>query len=162
MVLAPVEFSRRDDTAKSLLELTRQGFARVMVDGQMHELGGEIADAVKFATRLDVVIDRLILREGIEKRLADSLELAARAGQQIIKISVLGSDESAAPRQLVFSLKFICAQCGSAAPEVTPSLFSFNSPQGACPKCNGLGAGKQAGEIERKMPRRAQSAAVNG
>jgi excinuclease ABC subunit A len=153
VVLAPVEFSRRDDVAKSLLELTRQGFARVIVDGQMHELGGDIPDAVKLATRLDVVIDRLILREGIEKRLADSLELAARAGQQIIKISVLGADESAAPGQLVFSLKFICAQCGSAAPEVTPSLFSFNSPQGACPKCNGLGlASKRAKSRENGAP----------
>ncbi len=153
VVLAPVEFSRRDDLAKSLLELTRQGFARVIVDGQMHELGDDIPDAVKFATRLDVVVDRLILREGIEKRLADSLELAARAGRQIIKISVFGADESAAPRQLVFSLKFICAQCGSAAPEVTPSLFSFNSPQGACPKCNGLGlASKRAKSRENAAP----------
>jgi len=143
VVLAPVEFSRQDEAAKSLLELTRQGFARVIVDGQMHELGGDIPDAVKFATRLDVVIDRLVLREGIEKRLADSLELAARAGQEIIKISVLGADESAAPRQLVFSLKFTCAQCGSAAPEVTPGLFSFNSPRGACPRCNGLGVATQ-------------------
>ena len=153
VVLAPVEFSRRDDVAKSLLELTRQGFARVIVDGQTHELGGDIPDAVKVATRLDVVIDRLVLREGVEKRLADSLELAARAGQQIIKISVLGADESGAPRQLVFSLKFTCAECGSAAPEVTPRLFSFNSPQGACPKCNGLGmASKRAKSSEDGAP----------
>ncbi len=139
VVLAPVEFSRRDDAAKSLLELTRQGFARVIVDGQMHELSGDISEAVKRAARFDLVIDRVVLRQGIETRLADSLELAARAGQQIIKISILAAAESAAPRQMVFSLKFTCAQCGTVAPEVTPSLFSFNSPRGACPRCNGLG-----------------------
>ncbi len=143
LVLAPVEFSRADDAAKSLLELTRQGFARVIVNGEMHELGGDIPEAVKGVTQLDLVIDRLVLRQGIEKRLADSLELAARAGQQIIKISILPADESAAPRQLVFSLKLTCAQCGTAAPEVTPSLFSFNSPHGACPRCNGLGVSTQ-------------------
>jgi len=139
LVLAPVQFSRRADVAKSLLELARQGFARVLVDGQMHELGGDMAEAVKSASRLDVVIDRLVVREGIEKRLADSLELAARAGQQIVKVSILGADPSAAPRPMVFSLKLTCAECGTAAPEVTPELFSFNSPRGACPRCNGLG-----------------------
>jgi excinuclease ABC subunit A len=139
MVLAPVEFARADDSARGLRELTRQGFARVIVDGQMHELSGDIPQTVQRATRLDLVIDRLVLREGIAKRLADSLEVAARAGQQIIKIAILAENESAAPRQLVFSQKFICVQCGTAALEVTPSLFSFNSPQGACPSCNGLG-----------------------
>lgn len=139
VVLAPVEFSRGADVAKRLLELTRQGFARVMVDGHMHELGDDMSEAVKTATRLDLVIDRLVLRDGIEKRLADSLELAARAGQQIVKVSILAAHQIAGPRQMVFSLKSACAQCGTAAPEVTPELFSFNSPRGACPGCNGLG-----------------------
>ncbi|HLN86502.1 MAG TPA: hypothetical protein VK200_08555, partial [Candidatus Limnocylindrales bacterium] len=143
LVLAPVEFTRREDMANSLLELIRQGFTRVIVGGEMHELGGDIPEAVKSATQLDLVIDRLVVRDGIEKRLADSLELAARAGKQIIKISLLSADESAAPHQLVVSLKFACAQCGTAAPEVTPGLFSFNSPRGACPRCNGLGASTQ-------------------
>ncbi|MGH7887151.1 MAG: ABC-ATPase UvrA, partial [Candidatus Binatia bacterium] len=143
LVLAPVEFSHRDEVAKSLLELTRQGFARVIVDGAMHELSGEIAEVIKSATRLDLVIDRLVLRGGIEKRLTDSLELAARAGKQIVKISLLAEDPSGAPRQLVFSLNFTCVQCGTPAPEVTPGLFSFNSPQGACPRCNGLGVATQ-------------------
>ncbi len=140
MVLAPVEFVRAGDSAQGLRELIRQGFARVIVDGQMHELSGDIPETVKRATRLDLVIDRLALRDGVAKRLADSLEVAARAGKQIIKISILAENENETPRQLLFSQKFICVECGTAALEVTPSLFSFNSPQGACPSCNGLGS----------------------
>ena len=138
VVLAPVEFTR-GDAAERLHELARQGFTRVIVEGQMHDLGGGIPATIKTVTRLDLVIDRLVLREGIEKRLADSLEVASRAGKQIIKINVLGAEENESSRELVFSQKFVCLKCGSAVPELTPSLFSFNSPQGACPSCSGLG-----------------------
>ncbi|MSP39558.1 MAG: excinuclease ABC subunit A [Deltaproteobacteria bacterium] len=139
IVLAPLEFLRAADSAQGLRELSRQGFARVMVDGQMHELSGEIPDVVKRANQLDLVVDRLVLREGVAKRLADSLEVAARAGKEIIKIAILGASENEPPRYLRFSQKLVCLQCGAPALEVTPSLFSFNSPQGACPSCHGLG-----------------------
>jgi excinuclease ABC subunit A len=85
-----------------------------------------------------LVVDRVTIREGVEKRLADSLEVAARVGQQILKIEVQAGNE--ALRELRFSQKFACAQCGSSFPEVVPSLFSFNSPNGACPACSGLGS----------------------
>ena len=91
------------------------------------------------ANQLDLVIDRLVLRDGIEKRLADSLEVAARAGQQTIKIEILGDGAAAAPERLVFSQRFACVDCGTALGEITPSLFSFNSPDGACVGCNGTG-----------------------
>ncbi|MBM2803681.1 MAG: excinuclease subunit [Deltaproteobacteria bacterium] len=139
LVLAPLRFTPSEDASKVLHELTRQGFARVIVDGQMHELGGEIAEAVRAASALDLVVDRLVLREGIARRLADSLETASRAGQGIITIEARAENETAAPRRMVFSQKFVCVQCGGVAAELTPSLFSFNSPLGACPTCNGLG-----------------------
>jgi len=139
VVLAPVEWAR-GGASKSLLELARQGFTRVMVDGQLHELDDDFSEAAKNANRLDLVVDRLTLRPGVEKRLADSLELAAKAGQQVIKIAISASAQNALPRELIFSLNLTCAECGSAAPEMTPSLFSFNSPRGACRGCNGLGS----------------------
>lgn len=137
-LLAPVHFSK-GGAAKSLAELARQGFSRVIAGGQIHELGGELPQAVVEALQLDLLVDRMVLRPGMEKRLADSLELAARAGQQIVKVEILGDDRSAPPRQMVFSQKFVCLDCGTALGDVTPSLFSFNSPEGACAACNGTG-----------------------
>ena len=138
LILAPVKFFE-GSAGKSLGELARQGFTRAMVDGRTYELSGEIPDALHNANQLDLVIDRLVLRDGIEKRLADSLEVAARAGQQTIKIEILGDGAAAAPERLVFSQRFACVDCGTALGEITPSLFSFNSPDGACVGCNGTG-----------------------
>ena len=151
LVLAPLRFSQSEDAGKVLHELIRQGFARVIVDGQMHELGGDIPAAVRAARELDLVVDRLVLREGMSRRLADSLETASRAGQAMVKIEVLGEGEVAAPRQMILTQKFVCVQCGSVAVELTPNLFSFNSPQGACPTCNGLGF-KSAGSKRANRP----------
>jgi len=138
LILAPVKFFE-GSAGKSLGELARQGFTRAMVDGRTYELSGEIPDALHNANQLDLVIDRLVLRDGIEKRLADSLEVAARAGQQTIKIEILGDGAAAAPERLVFSQRFACVDCGTTLGEITPSLFSFNSPDGACVGCNGTG-----------------------
>jgi len=138
LILAPVQFAA-GRANKSLDELVRQGFMRVMLDGRSYELGGEIPVVLKNARHFDVVIDRLALRDGIEKRLADSLEVAARAGQQTIKIEILRDDAAAALESLVFSLNFACVDCGTVLGEMTPGLFSFNSPQGACISCKGTG-----------------------
>jgi excinuclease ABC subunit A len=100
LVLAPLRFSQSEDGGKVLHELTRQGFARVIVDGQLHELGGEISPAVRTARELDLVVDRLVLREGIARRLADSLETASRAGQAIIKIETRGANDTEPSRQM--------------------------------------------------------------
>ena len=138
LILAPVQFTS-GGAVKSLGELARQGFTRVMIDGDNYELGGEISHALQHASRVDVVIDRLVLRQGIDKRLADSLEVAARTGQQTIKVNVLGNGDAAAPEQLVFSQRLTCLGCGTALGEITPALFSFNNPAGACSGCNGTG-----------------------
>jgi excinuclease ABC subunit A len=156
LVLSPIQFNRPEDAARGLQELGRQGFARILVNGQMHELGGEIPDIVKHAGQFDLVVDRLVIREGMEKRLADSLETASRAGQQIIKIHVLGDRADAAPDELVFSQKLVCVNCNATVPEITPGLFSFNSPAGACPACHGLGvktkSAKRADVIDEPTP----------
>ena len=136
VILAPVQFSG-GGAGKSFDELARQGFTRVIFDGQSFELGGELPALLQTARQLDLVVDRLVLRDGIEKRLADSLEVAARAGQQTIKVEIVSDGESAPP--LLFSQKFTCIVCGTALGEITPSLFSFNSPAGACAVCNGTG-----------------------
>jgi excinuclease ABC subunit A len=151
VVLAPVELPGGKDAAKTLLELARQGFTRVMIAGNLHELSEQLPGELQNASRVDLVIDRLILRAGSEKRLADSLELAAKAGQQMVKVAITSADQSAPPRELIFSFNLRCTRCGGgAAPEVTANLFSFNSPRGACPRCKGLGSlarrGKALGE----------------
>lgn len=140
IVLAPVPESSLSDAKERVREFARQGFGRVLIDGQMHELGSETEwDIISAGQRLDLVIDRLVVREGIEKRLADSIEVASRQGGLVVKIQILGGAETSRSNELFFSLRFACVNCGGTFPEITPSLFSFNSPQGACPNCNGLG-----------------------
>jgi excinuclease ABC subunit A len=136
VILAPVRVSSEADSRERLREYARQGFARVLIDGEMRELIGDVE--VRSGQRLDLVIDRLAVREGIDRRLADSLETAARHGEQTIKVQVL-DDGKTSPPELIFSLTSICPHCGAVMPEITPAFFSFNSPEGACPSCNGLG-----------------------
>lgn len=138
VVLAPVAPSSPAYVKERLREFARQGFGRILIAGKMHELGYEAEWNNSAALQLDLVIDRLVVREGIEKRLADSIEVASRQGDLVVKIQILG-DETSPSSELFFSLRFACVNCGAAFPEITPGLFSFNSPQGACPICNGLG-----------------------
>ena len=139
IILAPVPLGAVGDVNERLREFVRQGFTRVMIDGEIKELGVETKLDVGTLRQLDLVIDRLALRPGIEKRLADSLEVASRHGSQTIKVNVLDAVGGSPGRELVFGPRSACLHCGFALAEITPSLFSFNNPQGACPKCNGLG-----------------------
>jgi excinuclease ABC subunit A len=139
IILAPVPLSGAGDINERLREFVREGFARVMIDGRTQELGAEIAIDAGALRQLDLMIDRLAVREGIEKRLADSLEVAVRHGSQMVKVQILDGTEGAPVRELMFSRRFACTHCGTSLPEMNPSLFSFNTPQGACPSCNGLG-----------------------
>ena len=139
ILLAPVPLSSPADWRARLGEFARQGFTRVMIDGEMRELGGDDELAHEAIRELDLVIDRLALRDGVARRLADSLEVAARHGGNIIKIQIMSDAAVESKQERLFSLNFVCAHCGTAMPEITPSLFSFNSPHGACPSCDGLG-----------------------
>ena len=132
-LLSPIVREKKGEYRKELEELRRDGFVRVRIDGQMRDLSEEIRLDKNKRHEIDVVVDRLAVKEGAEKRINDSLEIASRLSEGIVKVEREGS----AP--IVFSQKFSCLDCGFSFPDITPRMFSFNSPQGACPGCGGLG-----------------------
>jgi len=139
LVMAPIVSDSKGDHRERLSELAREGFARVKIDGAVRELSEEIHLDKDQPHQIDLIIDRLVLRQGVEKRLADSLEIASRMGERVIKIGMQTVQDAEAQKEQIFSQRFACIHCGISLPEITPSLFSFNSPQGACPACAGLG-----------------------
>jgi excinuclease ABC subunit A len=145
LILAPLGRALASEMSARLRELAGQGFTRVRVDGVLHELNEELSVPPKESFDVDLMVDRLALRAGIERRLADSVETASRWGNGVIKAQLLGESRGEPARELIFSQKFTCVHCGAAMPEITPSLFSFNSPQGACSVCNGLGVTHKRG-----------------
>jgi excinuclease ABC subunit A len=132
-VLSPVVREKKGEYRKELEDLRRDGFVRVRIDGQMRDLSEDIRLDKNKRHEIDVVVDRLAVKEGAERRINDSFEIASHLSEGIVKVEREGS----AP--LIFSQKFSCIQCGFSFPEITPRMFSFNSPQGACPGCSGLG-----------------------
>ncbi len=132
-LLAPIIRGKKGEYRGELENLRRDGFVRVKIDGEIRDLSEEIRLDRNKKHDIDVVIDRMILKEGIQSRLTDSLELAATLADGIIKVSIGDSEE------IIFSQRFACIDCGTSYPEITPRMFSFNSPYGACPTCNGLG-----------------------
>lgn len=151
LVMAPVVSGVRVDHRERLSELAREGFARVRIDGAVRELSEEIHLETARPHQIDLIVDRLVLRQGVEKRLADSLEIASRVGGQVIKVGIQSGNGQEPAKDLIFSQKFACAHCRITLPEITPALFSFNSLQGACPACAGLGADiKKRGRSESR------------
>ena len=135
IILAPIVNGQKGSHEKLLSQIRKDGFARVRVDGKIFQIE-TLPELVKTKKHfIDVVIDRLIIKKGIEKRLADSLELALSLSRGIVNILDITHD-----REKLFSEKNSCHKCGVSYPEFTPASFSFNSPQGACPGCNGLGS----------------------
>jgi excinuclease ABC subunit A len=137
LVLAPIGPVDRESLRRRLSDLMRDGFARVKIGADLIDLASVNADAIPAQASVDLVVDRLTVRAGIEKRLWDSLETTARYGDQVIKIESQSAGERL--QEMVFSLKLACANCGATLPEITPALFSFNSLHGACPACGGTG-----------------------
>ncbi|MEK6608142.1 MAG: excinuclease ABC subunit UvrA [Myxococcota bacterium] len=133
-VLAPIVRARKGEYKKELDKLRRDGFTRVAVDGEVHDLAEPIPLDKNKQHTIEVYVDRLAVKAGIERRLADSVELALRLADGIVKIALVEGDD------LVFSERFACIDCGTSYPEITPRFFSFNNPSGACPECHGLGA----------------------
>ncbi|WPX07585.1 excinuclease ABC subunit UvrA [Anaerocellum danielii] len=132
-ILAPVIRGRKGEYQKLFDELRRSGFARVRVDGIVYELEEEIKLDKNKKHSIDVIVDRLIIKEGIESRLAGSIETALQLASGIVTVSIVDGEE------IVFSQNFACVDCGVSYEEITPRLFSFNTPYGACPTCMGLG-----------------------
>jgi len=152
LILAPLPSARIGNLSRALDEVARMGFTRVRIDGEIRELGGELDAGAKPAGQIDLVVDRLVLREGIRQRLADSLETASRHGDGVIKVEVLAERGETRGEPWLFSQKFVCLKCGGALPEMTPALFSFNSPEGACAACSGLGARRRTTRRGRNDP----------
>ncbi|MBC8103736.1 MAG: excinuclease ABC subunit UvrA, partial [Cytophagales bacterium] len=132
-ILAPVVRGRKGEYRKELEEIKREGFARVRVDGALHETSDEITLDRYKQHDIDVVVDRLVVKEGVEKRLADSIETSLKIGKGMAAVQIVDGEE------FLFSEKFACTFCGISIGEVEPRTFSFNSPFGACPTCHGLG-----------------------
>ena len=132
-VLAPVVRKERGDFKRALVNLKRDGFVRVIVDDEVYDLSDEITLDKRRKHSIDVYIDRLVNEPGIQNRLADSIELALSLTSGLVIISPIEGDD------MTFTDKYSCIDCNVTIPDLTPSLFSFNNPTGACPNCGGLG-----------------------
>lgn len=137
-LLAPIVRDRKGEYRKEFLDLRKQGFQRVKVDGAFYELDEPPVLDKKFRHDIDVVVDRLVVREGMETRLADSLRTALDLADGIAILET-APPEGQEPERHTFSEKFACPVSGFTIPEIEPRLFSFNAPFGACPTCDGLG-----------------------
>ncbi len=136
-LLAPIIRDRKGEYRKEFLELRKQGFQRVKVDGEFYELDEPPTLDKKFRHDIDVVVDRIVIREGLETRLADSLRTALDLADGIAILETAPAEGD--PERTTFSEKFACPVSGFTIPEIEPRLFSFNAPFGACPSCDGLG-----------------------
>lgn len=143
MVLAPVVRGRKGEHVKLLEKAKKSGFVRVVVDGSMYELSEEIKLDKNKKHSIDIVVDRLVVRQDVEKRLTDSIETALQLAEGLMKIEVIGErDENGVQKEntiINFSDSFSCPDCGISIDEIEPRSFSFNNPFGACPTCAGLG-----------------------
>ena len=135
LVLAPVVRGRKGEYRKLFHDLRTQGYSRVRVNGVVRELAEDIELDRKRKHTLEVVVDRLVVRDTLGARLADSLETALRLADGVVQVEPV----EAGPAPLLFSERLACAECGVSFPEVSPRLFSFNNPYGACPQCGGIG-----------------------
>ena len=143
MVLAPVVRGRKGEHVKLLEKAKKSGFVRVVVDGSMYELSEEIKLDKNKKHSIDIVVDRLVVRQDVERRLTDSIETALQLAEGLMKIEVIGErDENGVQKEnavINFSDSFSCPDCGISIDEIEPRSFSFNNPFGACPDCFGLG-----------------------
>jgi excinuclease ABC subunit A len=146
MVLAPIVRGRKGEFGKRLEELQAEGFSRVKVDGELRRLDEEIVLDKKFKHDVAVVVDRLVMKPDLRKRLADSIETAVALADGLVEIELvpaspaLGTSRHQRSEILTFSEKFACPVHGPSLVELEPRVFSFNSPHGACPRCTGLGS----------------------
>ena len=136
LILAQVIRSKKGEHKKVLENIHREGFSRVRIDDVMYNLddGDEIKLEKTKKHTIEVVVDRLAIREGIRQRLAESMETALKLGEGVVYVQIVDGE------LMMFSQNFACADCGISLPEIAPRMFSFNSPFGACPACSGLGS----------------------
>ena len=132
-ILAPVVRGRKGEYTKLFEDLQKDGFARVRVDGEIYDLFDEIKIDKNKKHEIEVVVDRLVIKEDIVGRLTESIETALKQADNLVLIDIVGE------KQVLYSCNYACPDCGFSFPELTPRMFSFNNPYGACPKCSGIG-----------------------
>ena len=132
-ILAPMARGRKGEFQKLFEDARKNGFVRVRVDGEICDLSEDIKLEKQKKHTIELVVDRLVIKEDVANRLADSLELALNYGNGLVTADVIGGET------LTFSRNFACVDCGISLEELTPRMFSFNNPFGACPECDGLG-----------------------
>ncbi len=132
-ILAPVVRGRKGEYTKLFEDLQKDGFARVRVDGEIYDLSDEIKLDKNKKHEIEVVVDRLVIKEDIVGRLTESIETALKQADNLVLIDIVGE------KQVLYSCNYACPDCGFSFPELTPRMFSFNNPYGACSKCSGIG-----------------------
>ena len=135
MVMAPVVRGRKGEYGKLLEQMRLEGYSRVEVNGELRRLDEEIVLDKKFKHDISVVVDRLVMKTDLRRRLSESVEAAAGLAAGLVEIELVGDSGE----RMLFSEQFACLECGTSIPELEPRIFSFNSPHGACERCHGLG-----------------------
>ncbi len=151
-VLSPVIRGKKGEHAKIFEDARKSGYVRVRADGSLYDLTEEIKLDKNKKHSIEVVVDRLVIREDVARRLTDSVETASNLSGGIVVINVLGEEE----RDITFSQNYACEDCGVSIEELSPRMFSFNNPYGACPACTGLGAQLKV-DPDRILPNRSLS-----
>ncbi len=151
-VLAPVIRGKKGEHAKIFEDARKSGYVRVRADGSLYDLTEEIKLDKNKKHSIEIVVDRLVIREDVARRLTDSVETASNLSGGIVIINVLGDEE----RDILFSQNYACEDCGVSIEELTPRMFSFNNPYGACPTCTGLGSQMKI-DPDRIIPNRSLS-----
>ena len=151
-ILAPIVRGKKGRHEKVFESAKKSGYVRVIVDGNMYQLTEEITLDKNIKHNIEIVVDRLSIREGIEKRLTDSIENALKLGNGLMNLDVIGGET------ITFSQNFACTDCGISIDEIQPRSFSFNNPFGACPDCYGLGY-KMEFDVDLMIPN--QSLSIN-
>ena len=151
-VLSPVVRGKKGEHAKIFEDARKSGYVRVRADGSLYDLTEEIKLDKNRKHSIEIVVDRLVIREDVARRLTDSVETASNLSGGIVVINVLGEEE----RDITFSQNYACEDCGVSIEELSPRMFSFNNPFGACPACTGLGAQLKV-DPDRILPNRSLS-----
>jgi excinuclease ABC subunit A len=138
LVMAPVVRGRKGEYGKLLEQMRLEGYSRAKVDGELRRLDEKIELDKKYKHDISIVVDRLVMKPDLRRRLSESVEAAAGLGAGLVEVELLGEGDKPG-EQMLFSEKFACLNCGTSIPELEPRIFSFNSPHGACDRCHGLG-----------------------
>ena len=154
-VLAPIVRGRKGEYVKLFEDIKKMGFVRVRIDGEIKDIGEDFQLEKNKKHTIEIVVDRLIIKGGIEQRLTDSIETSLAHGNGIVTINIVDGED------IVFSQNFACVDCGISIEELTPRMFSFNSPYGACPKCDGIGVNMEI-DVDLVIPDKNKSIIEGG